>query len=94
MQLSLRVTGNRVLIKPHVPKIEMPAGLIAPDISEPFAEVSGEVVQISRMCDSIPEDFRVGDTVFFSPTVGQGLVYDEVSYLIMRPEDVLAKVVT
>jgi chaperonin GroES len=48
------------------------------------------IVEALKALRSAPFDVQVGDDVLFSWTVGQEITIDDVKYLLLREEDILA----
>jgi len=83
----LRLLGNRVLVAPITPRLEMPEGLVAPDIAEPVAEVTGTVVDVGIGYDGPP---ITGKVVCFSSTAGLELVFEGQRFLAIPMPEILA----
>lgn len=83
----MRLTGDRILVRPTARSKTTASGLVIPDAYQNESETSGVVVAVGS---KQPEDFTVGDTVFFSPHVGQETDAFGERMFILRGEDVLA----
>lgn len=83
----MRLTGDRILVRPTARSKTTASGLVIPDAYQNESETSGVVVAVGS---KQPEDFTVGDTVFFSPHVGQETDAFGERMFILRQDDVIA----
>ena len=91
----VRVTGDRILVRPIVKRLETESGLILPSTILDEPETSGVVVALGHgpvTSKGVPLDHfvGVGDTILFSPTVGQEVEMLGERFIMMKEADVLA----
>ena len=95
--MALVPLGDRILVKRSDNDEEMTSGgIIIPDTAKEKPQ-EGEVVAVGngRLLDSgdrQPVDVAVGDLVLFAKYGGTEVSYDNNEYLILREDDILAKV--
>ena len=95
--MALVPLGDRILVKRSDNDEQMTSGgIIIPDTAKEKPQ-EGEVVAIGngRLLDSgdrQPVDVAVGDLVLFAKYGGTEVSYDNNEYLILREDDILAKV--
>ena len=89
--MTLKPLSNRVLVKPDDPPTQTDSGLHL--VEHWRAEQTGTVAAMGQLTRT--QDFHVGDAVIFAPTAGEELLLnrgepDEVRYLLLREQDILA----
>ena len=95
--MALVPLGDRILVKRSDNDEQMTSGgIIIPDTAKETPQ-EGEVVAVGngRLLDSgdrQPVDVAVGDLVLFAKYGGTEVTYDNNEYLILREDDILAKV--
>ena len=95
--MALVPLGDRILVKRSDNDEQMTSGgIIIPDTAKEKPQ-EGEVVAVGsgRMLDSgdrQPVDVAKGDLVLFAKYGGTEVTYDNIEYLILREDDILAKV--
>ena len=95
--MALVPLGDRILVKRSDNDEQMTSGgIIIPDTAKEKPQ-EGEVVAVGsgRTLDSgdrQPVDVAVGDLVLFAKYGGTEVTYDNIEYLILREDDILAKV--
>ena len=95
--MALVPLGDRILVKRSDNDEQMTSGgIIIPDTAKEKPQ-EGEVVAVGsgRLLDSgdrQPVDVAVGDLVLFAKYGGTEVTYDNTEYLILREDDILAKV--
>ena len=95
--MALVPLGDRILVKRSENDEQMTSGgIIIPDTAKEKPQ-EGEVVAVGngRLLDSgerQPVDVAVGDLVLFAKYGGTEVTYDNNEYLILREDDILAKV--
>ena len=95
--MALVPLGDRILVKRSDNDEQMTSGgIIIPDTAKEKPQ-EGEVVAVGngRLLDSgdrQPVDVAVGDLVLFAKYGGTEVTYDNNEYLILREDDLLAKV--
>ena len=87
---------DRVLVKRLEEKESVKGGIIIPDTAKEKPQ-EGEVIAVGagKMTDKgnrIPLDVQAGDRVLFGKYSGSEIKIDEQEYLILREEEILAKV--
>jgi co-chaperonin GroES (HSP10) len=83
--LNLIPTDDRILVKMMKPKSE--GKIIVPEHLVEKGNIA-EVIAIGRLCDEV----EVGQRVMIDVYAGMGVNIDGVSYLMIRPIDVVALV--
>ena len=95
--MALVPLGDRILVKRSDNDEQMTSGgIIIPDTAKEKPQ-EGEVVAVGsgRTLDSgdrQPVDVVVGDLVLFAKYGGTEVTYDNIEFLILREDDILAKV--
>ena len=95
--MALVPLGDRILVKRSDNDEQMTSGgIIIPDTAKEKPQ-EGEVVAVGsgRLLDSgdrHPVDVAVGDLVVFAKYAQTEFTYDDIEYLILREDDILAKV--
>ncbi|MBT3268792.1 co-chaperone GroES [Candidatus Poribacteria bacterium] len=87
---------DRILVKRVEEDEQMVGGIIIPDTAKEKPQ-QGEVVAVGegKVLDSGDRqapDVAAGDTVLFGKYAGTEITYDDDDYLILREEDILAKI--
>ena len=88
--------NDRVLIKAIEKEDERIGGIIVPDTAKEKPQ-EGEVVAVGpgRMLEDgsrQPPSVAVGDTILYGKYAGTEIKHDGQDYLIMREDDILAKI--
>jgi len=92
---KVRPLGDRILVKRLEEEEVVKGGIIIPDTAKEKPQ-RGEVVAVGpgRFDDEgekrIPLDVKEGDQILFGKYSGNEVTIDDVEYLIMREDDVLA----
>ena len=95
--MALVPLGDRILVKRSDNDEQTTSGgIIIPDTAKEKPQ-EGEVVAVGngRLLDSgerQPVDVAVGDLVLFAKYGGTEVTYENAEYLILREDDILAKV--
>ncbi len=95
--MALVPLGDRILVKRSDNDEQTTSGgIIIPDTAKEKPQ-EGEVIAVGggRTLDSgerQPVDVAVGDLVLFAKYGGTEVTYDNIEYLILREDDILAKV--
>ncbi|MFC4766895.1 co-chaperone GroES [Effusibacillus consociatus] len=91
----IKPLGDRVVIKPVEREEKTASGIVLPDTAKEKPQ-EGEVVAVGagryEEGKRVPLDVQVGDRVIFSKYAGTEVKYDNVEYLILRENDILAVV--
>jgi chaperonin GroES len=87
---------DRILVKRVEEDEQMVGGIIIPDTAKEKPQ-QGEVVAVGegKVLDSGERqapDVAAGDTVLFGKYAGTEITYEDDEYLILREEDILAKI--
>lgn len=91
---NIKPLGDRVLVKPLEAKETKKGGIIIPDTVKE-KPMEGEVVaagpgKISDSGTRMAMDLKAGDKVLYGKYSGTEVKIDDVEYLIMHTEDILA----
>ena len=95
--MALTPLGDRILVKRmEDDEQKTSGGIIIPDTAKEKPQ-EGEVVAVGkgRLLDNgerQPVDVAAGDKVLFGKYSGTEVKYDNVEYLILREDDILAKI--
>ena len=92
--MALRPLGDRVLVKPSEPKEVKKGGIIIPDTAKEKPQ-EGEVVaagkgKIGDDGKLIAMDVKKGDKVLYGKYAGTEVKIEDVEYMIMGQDDILA----
>jgi chaperonin GroES len=94
MALNITPLHDRVLIKRIEEKESVKGGIIIPDTAKEKPQ-EGEIVAVGagklEKGQRIPLDVAVGDRVLFGKYSGTEIKLDDEEYLILREEEILAK---
>ncbi|MBI5805357.1 co-chaperone GroES [candidate division TA06 bacterium] len=91
---NIKPLGDRVLVKPSEVKETKKGGIIIPDTVKE-KPMEGEVVaagpgKISDSGTRMAMDLKAGDKVLYGKYSGTEVKIDDVEYLIMHTDDILA----
>lgn len=92
--MKLRPLGDRVIVKPLEVEEKTKGGIILPDTAKE-KPMQGEVIAVgpgkrSENGELQPMDVKVGDRVLYGKYSGTEVKIDDVEYLILRENDILA----
>jgi chaperonin GroES len=92
--MKTRPLHDRVLLKRIEEKETVKGGIIIPDTAKE-KPMEGEVISVGpgKMMEDgkrSPMDLKAGDRVLFGKYAGTEIKLDDVEYLIMREEEILA----
>ncbi len=94
MAVNVTPLHDRVLVKRIEEKETAKGGIIIPDTAKEKPQ-EGEVIAVGagrlEKGVRIPLDVKAGDRVLFGKYTGTDIKLDDVEYLILREEDILAK---
>jgi chaperonin GroES len=86
---------DRVLVRRLEEKVTAKGGIIIPDTAKEKPQ-EGEVMAVGagkfEEGERIPLDVKTGDRILFAKYTGNDIVIDDQKYLILREEEILAKV--
>lgn len=90
----LRPLGNRVLVRRLEAEETLKGGIILPDSAKKKQE-QAEVVAIGagktdKNGALVPMPVKVGDTILMEKYSGQEITLDDVDYVILRADDIVA----
>jgi chaperonin GroES len=95
MALNITPLRDRVVVRRLEEKETAKGGIIIPDTAKEKPQ-EGEVMAVGagkvEKGRRIPLDVRVGDRILFGKYTGSDIKIDEQEYLILREEEILAKV--
>ena len=94
MTLNVVPLHDRILVTRLEPKEVEKSGIIIPDSAKEKPQ-EGEVVAVGlgkiEKGNRVPIDVKVGDRILFGKYTGNEITIDDREYLILREEEVLAK---
>src|SRR3984957_13905205 len=94
MTVSVTPLHDRILVTRLEAKEMAKSGIIIPDSAKEKPQ-EGEVVAVGlgkmEKGSRVPIDVKVGDRILFGKYTGNEITVDEREYLILREEEVLAK---
>jgi chaperonin GroES len=94
MAVNVTPLHDRVLVKRIEEKESIKGGIIIPDSAKEKPQ-EGEVIAVGagkiEKGERIPLDVKVGDRVLFGKYSGSEINVDDQDYLILREEEILAK---
>ena len=92
--MTVRPLHDRILIKRIEEKESVKGGIIIPDTAKEKPQ-EGEVMAVGagkiEKGQRIPLDVKVGDRILFGKYTGNDIKLDDQEYLILREEEILAK---
>lgn len=96
MSLNIAPLRDRVLVRRLEEKEIAKGGIIIPDTAKEKPQ-EAEVIavgagKLNEKGVRIPLDVKAGDRVLFGKYTGNDIMIDDKEYLILREEDILAKV--
>jgi len=94
MAVNITPLHDRVVVKRIEEKESIKGGIIIPDTAKEKPQ-EGEVVAVGagkiEKGERVPMDVKAGDRVLFGKYSGTEIKLDEQEYLILREEEILAK---
>ncbi len=95
MAVNITPLHDRVLVKRIEEKESVRGGIIIPDTAKEKPQ-EGEVIAVGsgrrEKGEVIPLDVKAGDRILFGKYSGTDIKIEDVEYLILREEDILAKI--
>ncbi len=95
MAVNITPLHDRVLIKRIEEKESVRGGIIIPDTAKEKPQ-EGEVIAVGsgrrEKGEIIPLDVKAGDRILFGKYSGTDITIQEQEYLILKEEDILAKI--
>jgi chaperonin GroES len=95
MTVNITPLHDRVLVRRLEPKETAKGGIIIPDTAKEKPQ-EGEVIAVGAgkmgKGHRVPVDVKAGDRILFGKYTGNDIRIDEQEYLILREEEILAKV--
>jgi len=95
MPVNVTPLHDRVLVRRLEEKETAKGGIIIPDTAKEKPQ-EGEVVSIGagkiEKGKRVPLDVKVGDRILFGKYTGNDITIDDQEYLILREEEILAKI--
>jgi chaperonin GroES len=96
MTINVKPLHDRVLVRRLEEKETAKGGIIIPDTAKEKPQ-EGEVIAVgdgnlNEKGARIPLDVKPGDRILFGKYTGSDITIDEQEYLILREEEILAKV--
>ena len=97
MAVNITPLHDRVLVKRTEEKETVKGGIIIPDSAKEKPQ-EGEVVAVGNgrreKGELIPLDVKAGDRILFGKYSGNDIKIDDVEYLILKEDEILAKLGT
>lgn len=94
MAVNVTPLHDRVLVKRIEEKESVKGGIIIPDTAKEKPQ-EGEVIAVGagkiEKGERVPMDVKPGDRVLFGKYSGTEIKIDDVEYLILREDEILAK---
>jgi chaperonin GroES len=95
MALNVTPLHDRVLVKRIEEKETVKGGIIIPDTAKEKPQ-EGEVIAVGagkiEKGERVPLDVKAGDRILFGKYSGTDIKIEDVEYLILREEEILAKI--
>ena len=95
MAVNITPLHDRVLVRRLEGKEAVKGGIIIPDTAKEKPQ-EGEVMAVGtgkvEKGKRVPLDVKVGDRILFGKYTGNDITIDDQEYLILREEEILAKV--
>jgi chaperonin GroES len=95
MTMNITPLHDRVLVRRLEEKETAKGGIIIPDTAKEKPH-EGEVIAVGagkvEKGHRVPLDVKVGDRILFGKYTGNDITIDDQEYLILREEEILAKV--
>src|SRR5271163_2841600 len=95
MSVNITPLHDRVLVRRLDKKETAKGGIIIPDTAKEKPH-EGEVMAVGagkiEKGKRVPPDVKVGDRILFGKYTGNDITIDDQEYLILREEEILAKV--
>jgi chaperonin GroES len=95
MPVNVTPLHDRVLVRRLEEKETAKGGIIIPDTAKEKPQ-EGEVMAVGagkiEKGKRVPPDVKVGDRILFGKYTGNDILVDDQEYLILREEEILAKV--
>jgi chaperonin GroES len=95
MAVNITPLHDRVLVKRIEEKESVRGGIIIPDTAKEKPQ-EGEVIAVGsgrrEKGELIPLDVKAGDRILFGKYSGTDIKIEDEEYLILREEDILAKI--
>lgn len=88
-ELKVRPLGDRVVIEPIANEERTASGIIIPDTAKEKPQ-RGTVHAVGNGTKDVTMEVKVGDIVLYSKYGGTEVTVDDVDYIIMRQNDILA----
>ena len=87
--MNVKPLSDRVLVLPNPAEEKTAGGLIIPDTAKE-KPLAGKVVAVGPGTSEVKMEVKVGDQVLYGKYAGQEIQVDDVDYLIMKQNDILA----
>ena len=91
MSFGIKPLGARVVIKRLAAEEKTQSGIVLPGQAKEQPQMA-EVVAVGPGTEEEKMELKAGDTVIFSKYAGTEVKYQGEEYIIMKQEDILAKV--
>ena len=94
MTVNITPLHDRVLVRRLEEKETAKGGIVIPDTAKEKPQ-EGEVIALGagkvEKGHRVPLDVKVGDRILFGKYTGNDIIIDDQEYLILREEEILAK---
>tara|TARA_B110000263_G_scaffold248546_1_gene263722 strand:- start:2726 stop:3004 length:279 start_codon:yes stop_codon:yes gene_type:complete len=90
-KIDIQPLADRVLIEPASAETKTLSGLIIPDSAKEKPQ-KGKVIAVGPGTKKDPITLKVGDNVLYGKYSGTELQHDGLDYLMMKENDILAKI--
>ena len=90
-KLNIKPLADRVLVEPLEAETKTASGIIIPDTAKEKPQ-KGNIVSVGPGTKDNPVTLKVGDDVLYGKYSGTELQHDGGDYLIMKENDILAKI--
>jgi chaperonin GroES len=95
--MKIKPMQDRLVVKPEEEELKTAGGIIVPDTAAKEKPMKGEVVaagpgKIGKDGKRLPMDVKVGDKVMYGKYSGTEFKYDNIEYLIVEQNDILATI--
>lgn len=87
--MNLRPLGDRVVLKALVEEKVTKSGIVLPGGTKEKPQ-QAEVIAVGPGTDEVKMELKAGDHVIYSKYAGTEVKIDEVEYILIKQEDILA----
>ena len=95
---TLRPLGNRILVQRLEEEKELKGGIILPDTAKKKQEIAVVIAvgpgKVTKEGKTLPMPVKAGDKILMDKYSGQEVNIDDEEYVVVRSDDVIARVET